>query len=450
MGFMNIHEILLMDKDENLYRIYKYEKKIKLTYYDKLSGKTNVSLIIDDCLDEYDAAISKNDIVYLICQKIDKSVILISIDKESYEKHILADEFKGKLINLNIRVIDEQTHIIYCVESEEENEILRIYHHYLLGDIWKTHVVSNIRKREIINPISIVETDGKLIISYYDIADNNEQIFISLYDIHTCTWSDKVQITADNNMKIYLDMISYDNKEIDLCYSQFIEGNFVVKYEKYNISGENLVKQYEHVLSNPANCMYPNFVYSRETLWITWIEYNSVLSCFSNDSGLSFSPPYIWESSKRDNFARYKFLTNNISILNDYRLNYTFGTYGEDISFIGFGDIKAALEVPLKSQLKKKDEDENMIETEIKWEKEVNKMEDSYDIQKEIKELNEKITKIENDLLSIKDEIQNIKTEHKTKDEKQLNQSEFAQDIDKRLAHVEMYLNRRGRGFTRG
>lgn len=449
MGFMNMHEILLMDKEENLYRIYKYENKIKVIYYDKLSGKTNVTLIMDDCLDEYDAAISEKDIVYLIFQKIDKSVILVSIHKESYEESIIADEFKGNLINLNVRVINECTHIIYCVESEEYKGILRIYHHYLLDDTWNTYVISNISKKNIINPISIIETDGKLIISYYDIVDNHDQIFINIYDIQNFKWSDKIQITTENTIKLYLDMISYSKGEIDLCYIQFEEGNFVVKYEKYNISGEKILKKYEHILSNPANSMYPTFVYNSETLWITWIEYNSVLSCFSNDKGLSFSLPYIWEGSKRNNFARYKFITRNPFILNEYNLNYTFGTYGENISFIGFDDIKEAGEVPLKSQLKKKDLAENIIEAEITLKKGVKKMENFSNIEKEVNEINKKITFIENELKSIKDEIVNIKLDYIEENEKQKLELEPTTDIERRLAHIEMYLNKRGRGFIR-
>lgn len=437
MGFMNIHDVLIMDGEENIYSFYTYEKKVKLVFYNKKNGKAEKKLIIGDCLDEYDATISKEGIIYLVCQKIDGNIVLISIDGYMQEEIILAEGFDGKLRNLNIRTINDRIHIIYCLESRESNNRFRIFHHSLLGDEWATYSVSDISTRDILNPISVIELEDKLIIGYYHIVNNCEQIFVNIYDLTNFKWSDKIQLTTDNSAKLYLDMIIGNKSEINLCYSKLVEGNFVITYENYHLSDGKVTKVAEHTLSNPANCTYPTLIYGEETLWTIWIEHNGLLSCFSRDGGISWSLPYLWESSKKDDFARYKFSTNNDFISNTYNFNYGFCTYGKSISFIGFGDINNATEVPLKSKFKKKDSDEaleDINEIEIITDKKVIKIEDNSQIGKEIEDLKEKIAAMEKALKTIAQEP--------------ANELEKMADIEKRLINIENYLNRR-RGFIR-
>lgn len=450
MAFMNIHEVLITDSEENIYSFYKYEKKIKLIYYNKKSGKIDRKLIIDYCLDEYDAAISKDDIVYLVCQKIDGSIVLISLDKDRQEQNLLADKFNGKLRNLNIKVISNQVHIIYCLESEEYNNRFRIFHHCLIDDEWNTSIVSDISIKDVLNPITIIELADTLVIGYYDVVNNCEQIFISSFHMNNSKWSDKIQLTTDGSMKLYIDMISYAEKEFDLCYSRLVEGNFVVKYEKYNIVDEEIMRTAEHILSNPANCMYPTLIYSGGTLWTLWIEYNSVLSCFSDDCGISWSIPYLWEDSKRHNFARYKFTSSNSSVENEYNFNYGFGTYGEGISFIGFGDIEDAVEVPLKSQLKKKDNEFDEDEVEIKLEKEVVDYKDNMKVEEKIEDINERITSLVKDIKIIMEILESKSCEADIQNQESINKLEKIADLEKRISNIEDFINRRRRGFIRG
>ncbi|WP_352418404.1 hypothetical protein [Proteiniborus sp.] len=452
MGFMNIHDVLIMDNEENVYSLYMYEKKIKMIFYDKKNGKVDKKLILNNCLDEYDATISKAGIVYLVSQKIDGSIVLTSIEGERQEENILAEEFEGKLRNLNIRVINDTIHIIYCLESQESNNRFRIFHHSLLGDKWDTNIITDITIRDILNPINLIQLEDKLIIGYYDIVNDYEQVFINVYDLANSNWSNKIQLTTDNFMKLYLDMISNNKNEIDLCYSKLVENNFVITYEKYYLSDVNFTKTIEHALSNPANCMYPTFIYAGEILWVIWIEFNRLLSCYSDDGGISWSSLYSWESSKKDNFARYKFSTNNNSIANIYNFNYGFGTYGEVISFIGFGDIENAIEVPLKSKVKKKEDDEDLEdinEVEDTSEKEVISIEEGSQVKKEIQELKEKVEVMEKALKTIAELIENKISESIIQEEESSKDIEKIEDIEKRLLDIENYLNRRRRGFIR-
>ncbi len=461
MGFMNIHDALIMDDKENIYSFYMYEKKIKMILYDKNTDKAIRRVIINDCLDEYDSAISEDGKIYLVCQKLEGSIVLVSIDGYSQEEHLLAEQFDSKLRNINIKLIGDQIHIIYCLESNEGNNMFRIYHHRLINDEWDTNVVSDITIRDILNPISIIKLQDDIAIGYYDLVDNAEQVFINIYSIANSKWSDKLQITTDNSTKMYLDMISHKNNEIDLCYSKLVEGNFVVTYEKYSILNEEITKIAEHMLSNPANCMYPTFMYSGGALWTIWIEYNGLLSCFTEDGGLTWSSPYSWRDSNKADFARYKFSTNNSDINDVYNFNYGFGTYGESTSFIGFGDIEAAVEVTLKSQIKKKEDEENIDKESIVSEGKVSKIEENIinekeveeikvlDEPRELKELQERIIIIEQALKTITEILENkISETSLQKQNVEEGLGEKITELEKRVYDIESYLSRR-RGALR-
>lgn len=458
MGFMNMHDVLIMDNEENIYSFYMHEKKVKLLFYDKERGRADKKLIASDCLDEYDATISDEGVVYLVCQKIDSSIVLITIEKGRQEESVLAEEFDGKLRNLNITIINDIVHIIYCLESKEGNKRYRIFHHNLLGDNWNTNIVSDISAGNILNPISLVKKEDKLIIGYYDMVDNYEQVFVSILNLADSNWLDKIQLTEDNSTKLYLDMIINDKNEIDICYSKLVEGNFLVTHKKYELSDLAVTKVAEHALSNPSNCMYPTFIYEGNTLWLIWIEFNGLLSCYSKDEGMSWSLPFSWESSKKNDFARYKFSTNNDPIANIYKINYGFCTYGDDLSFIGFGDVENAIEVPLKSQIKKKEDEEDIEDEKIIREREVSEIQETIATenelevikefeesteQDELEDLKERVEIIEQALKAIT-EILEIKLSEANSQTQNLDEyDEKLTELEKRIFDVESYLSRR-------
>lgn len=454
MGFTNVHDVLIMDDKENIYSFYIHENKIKMILYDKNTGKATKRVIIGDCIDEYDSAISEDGIVYLVCQKLDGSIMLVSIDGYNQEEYFLAEKFDSRLRDINVKLIGNQIHIIYCLESNEGNNRFRIYHHRLKNNEWDTNVVSDITIREILNPISIIKLEDDMVIGYYDLVDNTEQVFINIYSIVNSKWSDKIQVTTDRSTKMYLDMLNCNANEINLCYSKFLEGNFIVTYEKYRMSNGEATKVVEHTLSNPANCMYPTFIYSDGTLWTIWIEYNGLLSCFSEDGGLSWSLPYSWEESKRADFARYKFTTNNDAIKDAYDFNYGFATYGESTTFIGFGDVEAAIEVPLKSQIKKKEDEDEDIENDvdnegIMLEKEVSRIQENIVKEKEVdesielNEIRERVEIIEQALKAITEILETKLSEINFQSQYEHENSKKITELEKRVFDIESFLSKR-------
>ncbi len=86
--------------------------------------------------------------------------------------------------------------------------------------------------------------------------------------------------------------------KINLVYSQYYEGNLIIKYERFNYRDGKIDKEKEEILSNPEDAQEPILIYYEEKLWVVWLEYENILSRYSDDYGTTWSSIYLWDESK--------------------------------------------------------------------------------------------------------------------------------------------------------
>jgi hypothetical protein len=303
---------------------------------------------VEDCTLEFDATIDEKDNIYLIYQKKDGKIALILLSRPSnlWETTILQELDSLPIINLNLILYKETIHVIYCIPSIESNRLYSIYHYFYNALEWKKLQLGEICIKKLLNPFQIIKQEDKLVMGFYNLINNEEQIFIKEFDIKKEEWENTVQLTYSFNDKLYLDLMMIEDEVLHLTYSQYHQGNLVIKYEKYKIMENKSSKLMESVLSNDANCSHPTFVKYGDKLWTIWTEYDQVVSSFTSDSGLTWSPIYLWKESKEKNFFRYKFGTNNPKLKDYCKLNYTFGKDYPEFSFMGFGPLQEVVEVP--------------------------------------------------------------------------------------------------------
>ena len=428
MPFVNKLSTLLSDENGNLYSFLWSEEKIIFVFFDRKTGKSEKQELVQDCTLEYDVMIDEKNRVYLVCQKKDKSVLLMSYIDGSWKTNILLSSGQTVIYNLNIISFYEKIHIIYCVPSIESDKVYRVYHHQQEDRQWKTYEVCDVNRKEILNPFQILTINNKLLMGYYNLKKNEEQIYVRIFDTNTNQWSEERQLTFNTNYKLYLDMLSTGKGDLHLGYSQYVDGNLLIRYEKFKFRDDEIIKTAEDTLSNPGNCSHPTFIVYDEKLWLAWLEYNQVLSCHTTDMGVTWSAPYLWKESKEQSFTRYRFKTNDPNLAERYKLNYSFGKDFPNLTFIGFGSLEGAEEVP--SKLKKNDigEDEMSFEYLDRKKEESHKSEDiiapfegpsheairSYSIksskkltweQQEIELLHEKVRELEGRIQEIEDYI---------------------------------------------
>ncbi len=361
MGFVNQASVLVSDSFGNIYSFLWSEEKIVLVYFDKVLGSTEKTVLIENCSVEFDVVIDKDDTLYVACQKNDGSILLLDYINSTWRTSTLVEANPTKIYNLNITAYEKAVHVVYCVSSVESERRYRVYHHQYEKQAWNTYEVEDIGRKEVLNPFQLYMEKDRLILCYYNQIKNEEQIFLKTFDTFNKKWGASVQLTFGSNSKMYLDILMTSKDNLHLTYSEYIEGNLVVKYEGYRMKGSQVTKTTEGYVSNPANCSYPIFVYNDKKLWVIWTEYDQVVSSFTTDMGNTWSVPYLWKASKEQPFVRYKFLSNDENLKRNYLLNYSFGREFPAFSFIGFGDLDQATEIPLK--LKKKEVDGNPSNT---------------------------------------------------------------------------------------
>lgn len=412
MSFANQRNILIHDQLGNLYNFRWNEEKIIFTYFDKYLKKFDEDILVQDCTLEFDAGIDEQDQVYFVYRRKDGKMVLMSCLNGFWHKNLLGGNDVLQIFNLNMVIHNEKVHIIYCIPSNENDMVYRIYHHYSDEQEWKTIVLQDIQRKNLLNPFQIIKNEKNLIIGFYNLINDQEQIYIKKFNTESLQWENTMQLTSGLSNKLYLDIFMTSPKILHLTYSEYFQENLVIKYEKYKLENNKAIKILEKVLSNPSNCSQPTLMKCHDKLWNVWTEYDQLASSFTTDDGLNWSGPYLWKETKNKNFFRYKFITNDENINMNYQFNHAFGKGYPEFSLIGFGMLENAVKMPLKN-IKKK-EGENGVEL------------------KEVNEKDNPINKINNDEVYL-EKIENL---HKA-----------IQNLEERISNIEEYLNRRRRGI---
>lgn len=344
--FLNHKSILVTDSQNNLFNYIWKDNEIIEIYFDGKSDKVIKNVIHKDCTDQFDVEIDNSDKIYIVFQKNDGTILLGSSAEDNWEFETISDEFEAKIFNINLFKIYEELHFMYCVHSFDDTNYYRLYHHILDND-WVSLDVVDFTVNNILNPFQIVVTDNEMLLAYYDLNGTNEQIYIKVFDILSRVWNKEILVT-ENEKKLYLDMILTEDNMLHITYSKLRDFNYIVNYEKYKYEDNMIQKISNTEISSPANCTYPTLVKYNNKLWNIWTEYDYIASCFSEDMGLTWSNPFMWKISKKENFVRYKYKSNSSIESNNYNLNFSFGKEHPQYTFVGFGPLRNSVEIPIK------------------------------------------------------------------------------------------------------
>ncbi len=443
MPFYKQPGFIIQDSLGNLHNIVWSNGSIVLTCFDKTIGQNDKKILTNNATIEFDVISNPLDEMYVLWKNNDGSINLISNQEGEWKNSVFVEPNSFRILNLNITEIEGIMHIIYCLASNEDQNTYKICHHYLNEGNWEISEAGKIKTQQILNPLNIIEYSNKLILVYYDLINDVEQVFMKMFNSKNCEWEESIQLTNSPNKKLYMDILIIQDT-FHLTYCEYDNRNFIVKYEKHKYIKENISKLLEKEISNPANCSYPTLIFYENKLWNVWTEFNYLVSRYSNNNSESWSPIYVWKNSKTTNFLRYKFM-ENAKCINDYKFNYSFARM-EDLSFIGFGSLEEAVETPIK----KKRGDIDMIKSDIN--EEVNGVGVDSDCSCDFEVLKNNIEKLDKDMIKVVDDLESRTVEISELKEKIDNVNEKLnqiKEIDERTENIEKYLSRRSRSFKK-
>ncbi|HSH36292.1 hypothetical protein [Schnuerera sp.] len=347
MAYIKQKLLLISDSYNNIH-LFRLLKGNIVRYHFDYATKDYKELIIGKEVSlEYDGSIDNKDTIYIIHQDRTFELILTLIKKNGEIERIkLTEEPIFEIYFLNLIMDLDKPHIFYFILLSEPEEKYRIYHHYFTGEEWKTNIVDEVKARELLNPLKVFKTSEEIILAYYN-KFKDEQIYIKKFNLDEKEWKEKIRLTNHEKNKLFLDFMVKDSK-LHLTYCQFEEGNLVIKYERFNYDDNLVEREIEQTISNPENPQDPTLIYYEDKLWLVWIEYDNVLSRYSEDLGNSWSPIYLWKESKGNNIVRYKYFNQGDE---GFIINNSFGNFNPNISFVGFGSTEKTVEIPLKKKI---------------------------------------------------------------------------------------------------
>ncbi len=347
MTFFNDEFVIIVDSLNNIHMFQWKDGCINLFMFSYITQKVKKKTIVKNSLEEYDVSIDDYDNIYMVYQDTDYNLILIILENDQLEKIKLTEKSVSLINNLNVLNYNENLHIIYCREMLNETNTYEIFHHLYNGVDWFTNKIDEIKTLKLLNPFQIVKYKKKIFMGYYDYMDK-EEVYLKCFNCNENKWGEKVQLTSGGKFKLYLDLFINEDK-INLVYSEEFEGNFVIKYERFFLNKDVIKKEAEETISNPENCSHPTIIYYGDEIWIVWLEYNNVLSRYSQNLGDTWSPIYLWNESKNEDIIKYKYVKTKDKA--SRILNNSFGKMYPEVSFIGFGPLDNVTEVPLKKNI---------------------------------------------------------------------------------------------------
>lgn len=409
MPFVNITNCLVKDSRGNVYNIKWEDSKIIKVFYNKVTKDSEKTVLSEDCSMEFDVTLDNDDNVYVFYRKNAGSLYLASLVNGSWHADLLMDNSSVNIQNLSTIMLEDNLHIFYAIESDERDYDYKIYHHFFSNEKWHSHTAASVHQRNYLNPLRVFVFNGKLSIAYCDCDDKADAIWIKTFDPNGDSWSEGNLIVSSPIEKIYLDILPIDSEGIHLTYSEFVNGNLVIKYEKIRVFDTGFESIKREILSNPANCSYPTLLMYEGKLWLIWTEYDQISSSYSLDNGETWSSPYLWKDTRTIDFFRYKFLSPDED-KKLYKFDYSFGRDNPNIYFIGFGNLEDAVETPLKKNSPQGGE--KLREQNIKEEPEVSQKinEGIRDELKEEKPLTpeERLSKLETDFERLETRVNKI------------------------------------------
>ncbi len=340
MGFINIQSVLIYDSTNNIHHFYLEDTNISYVKADVTTKKVQ-SKVLERNVKEFDAFIDEKDMIILMGITYDQKLVYFKISNDKIISSVISDKLNPELNDIHIFGDGEYINVMYSIPVEDIDNSRRILQSRYNGDDWDNNEVSEFTQGDSMqNEMKIIiEEDGKYL-GFVEYEDKKSCLSVRGHD--GVSWSkDILKIQKDEEIYWY-DFNIYKNF-IEIVYTNRIDGQFVIRYELYDIGNRKLIEK--HDLSSFSNCMHPVFVSYKGVQWVVWIEMDGIFSCRLLNDRKVIEGPYKWKNSKKSNFMKCRFSYNNRMIERELGLkcNCVYALFPE-YSLLGIGNLKGNAE----------------------------------------------------------------------------------------------------------
>lgn len=315
MSFINKTNILIKKNNNDLY-YFDLDKDIVFT---KISNKTNTLIskkLFDGDYSFVDIWLDTNekDNIYGVINDKKGKILNLTLEKDNVDTHtIIKYDYKNFIIKFPYtKHIENIKHTIYCSINKSIPLLANLIHIYEDDNIFIKNTIDFI-DFNILSNFVVAYSNNKPIIFYFKLVDNFEELFVSIFDLNSYSWSNPIQITKSNKNKIYLSVLQDENNNYHIAFSENHDNKYYCKYINISLENNVLKINQESIISKDVMCLFPSIIKKNSTLYIQWVEYFDLFICQSDDFGMNWSKPIIDKNISNKPFIRYQYISDNIA-----------------------------------------------------------------------------------------------------------------------------------------
>lgn len=332
MSFINNRSAIIRRRNKDMFYVYLTSDGLYYNYYDSNNNLVHKDKLINNLemnSIRYSFSLDEDDNIYCIIS--DKSLQILEC-KNNYsifsQKESITYNFKKfGLAFPYVKYINDNAHVFYYVFNNSSNNTCALFHHYRHNNYWIENKIDFINHL-VLDNFTVLWNESVPTIFYLKLVNGCEEVFASRFNLGTFCWSDPIQITNSSKNKIYLSVIRDSMNFYHLCFCEYVENGYAVKYINGYLNDNRFDVDASSYLSQPSTCMYPSLVKKDNKLFICWVDFNKLFTSYSENTGKTWSEPSIDEYSTGDDFVRSNFYSNYKDDLS-YNISYVFSTLNE-------------------------------------------------------------------------------------------------------------------------
>lgn len=366
------------------------------------------STIIDKKVLDFSATIDENNKLHLLYLRKRGELIYCIYSEKSWQKKLIGrfDIHSNKYKYLTLFVHKNTINILYVSANLINLNLWTIEHIIKVNDSWQKIIVANIFSEKAIDPFYIDSDEfGNIYLVYSGKEYNNYNIYYLFFNAFTKRWTNnptKISSSVANNILPYIFTDSQNNVHI-LWYSSD-NGDYLLNYKRYSSIGDSKFQWKEISLPQILGNNYHAIMFEKSNkLNIIYISQEEIFNLVSNDYGNTW---YIDNKALIENYPiyliRYYSLSSNKP---QDKINHCFG-------YMNNGNISFYLhnihENPKENS--SEPEDIDFEKDNIDTDSPKHKVESTPDADlKELEKLKKTLLEMQNQLKTLKEDIELIK-----------------------------------------
>lgn len=284
--------------------------------------------------------INDEDNIYGVILDSHNSLSFICINDNFISKSRLFsfDSEKYRIDFPYIKRIDNKTHVFFYLVNIRKPNTCSLIHYYNDGTIWNKHTLANINYFILTNFVVIWDSNFPSIL-YLNKINDYEEVILSLFDPNTNSWCHPMQITNSGCTKVYLSAIKDNLNYYHVVYSENNDDKYYCNYTSGYIK-DNVFNIYsENILKECIACEFPSLSLINDSLYCQWLEYDNLYTSSSNDNGITWGKPKLFNCDRDEYFTRYSYKCNknikyNFILDNFFSFNTDFRPLGFDTNIL--------------------------------------------------------------------------------------------------------------------